>query len=62
MNGLHCVRLGNAYCYSLHSLVHGDDLDVAQLKGITEDDTANATCGGSQGEICANLGRTHRTR
>ena len=44
MNGLHCVRLGNAYCYSLHSLVHGDDLDVAQLKGITEDDTADTTC------------------
>ena len=62
MNGLHCVRLGNAYCNSLHSLVNGDDLDVAQLNGITEDDTANATCGGSQGEICANLGCTHRTR
>ena len=46
----------------MNSLVHSDDLDVAMLKGITEDDTANATCGGSQGEICANLGRTHRTR
>ena len=62
MNGLDLRQTRKYKLSSLHSLVNGDDLDVAQLKGITEDDTANATCGGSQGEICANLGRTHRTR
>ena len=27
----------------MNSLVHSDDLDVAMLKGITEDDTADTT-------------------
>ena len=62
MNGLDLRQTWKYKLSSLHSLVNGDDLNVAQLKGITEDDTANATCGGSQGEMCANLGRTHRTR
>ena len=44
MNGLGLRQTWKYNLSSLHSLVNGDDLDVAQLKGITEDDTADSTC------------------
>ena len=40
-------------------LVHGDDVDVAVLEGITEDDTTDTTCGTSSGEYMRPMGRQH---
>ena len=58
-------RRGGTEMGEMDVLVHSDDLDVAMLKGITEDDTADTTLVANGGE-CMRFGEiwwpgnTHR--